>query len=77
MGVKRKDLLTATDKTVTKEQRAGVWYLYEQYEVGGERGERYFQAPPAFLDATGHPAPWRWEYEPLIRHEDLFLTFAR
>jgi len=57
-----------------------VWYLYERYDVRGEPGERYVQAPPAFFRADlepPRPDPWRWKYEPLIKHEDLFLRFAR
>jgi hypothetical protein len=77
MGLESKNATESSTKAVNEELRAGVWYVYHQYEIQDGPSGRYVQAPPAFLDDKGQPDPWRWEYEPLIKHEDLFLEFAR
>src|SRR5215210_2691716 len=77
MHEKREDFAGDDNKAVINDElRSGTWYVYHQYEVKDGPAGRYLQAPPAFLDDTGLPEPWRWEYEPLIRHEDLFLRLA-
>jgi len=77
MGVKREDAAATTSKDVAEELRAAEWYVYERYELlKGPRG-RYVEAPRAVVDrATGKLSPWRWEYAPLVKHDDLFLLLA-
>jgi hypothetical protein len=78
MDTKRRNFAGVSDKAVTEDElRSGIWYVYHQYNFEDGPAGRYLKAPPAFLDATGHPAPWREEYEPLLWYEDLFLRFAR
>ncbi len=66
-----------TDESMTKELRAGTWFVYVQYRrPRTSGGERYIVAPP-YVDL--HEKNERWEYWPLVKHSDgqLFLEFAR
>jgi hypothetical protein len=67
-------------KGVTEEElRGAAWWVYEEYEPPREGpAGHYIKAAPAFMDAeTGRPEPWRWAYEPLLWHENLFVALAR
>ena len=63
-------------KVAEKSLRPGTWVVCEVYEFHEGPGGRYIQAPVQTV-AGERVEPEQREYQPLLKHSDLFLSFAR
>jgi len=76
MRLKPEIMADLFSKETEKALRPGSWVVCEIYEYHDGPQGRYIQAPPQIATAA-RVEPEEWEYQPLLKHSDLFLRFAR
>src|SRR5215207_10050366 len=76
MTIKSEVMAELLQKVAEKSLRPGTWVVCEVYEFHEGPGGRYIQAPVQTV-AGERVEPEQREYQPLLKHSDLFLSFAR